>query len=78
MAVIHRRARQPARRADPRLGRFRDLQPWVDVQFAQSTLFTFEGSLTGGQWAHLAVTGMIWLIIPLAVGLRFVTRVEVK
>ena len=57
---------------------FRDLQPWVDVQFAQTPLFLFEGAVTGEQWAHIAVTAVVWLVIPLAVGLRFVTRVEVK
>lgn len=57
---------------------FRDLQPWVDIQFAQGLLFVFETTLTGEQWANIAVTGMIWLVVPLAVGLRFVTRVEVK
>ena len=57
---------------------FRDLQPWVDFQYAQSALFSFEGALTGEQWANIAVTGLIWLLVPLAVGLGFVTRVEVK
>ena len=57
---------------------FRDLQPWIDVQFAQSPLFRFESAVTGEQWANIAVTGVIWLVIPLAVGLGFVTRVEVK
>ncbi|HEV7652612.1 MAG TPA: hypothetical protein VGP26_31030 [Actinophytocola sp.] len=57
---------------------FRDLQPWVDFQYAQSGLFSFEGALTGEQWANIAVTGMIWLAIPLAIGLGFVTRAEVK
>lgn len=57
---------------------FRDLQPWVDFQYAQSSLFSFEGALTGEQWANIAVTGTIWLVVPLAVGLGFVTRVEVK
>jgi len=57
---------------------FRDLQPWVDVQYAQSALFVLEGTLTGEQWANIAVTGMIWIVIPLAIGLGFVTRVEVK
>ena len=55
---------------------FRDLQPWVDFSYAQSALF--EGALTAQQWAHLGVTGTIWLVIPLAVGLGFVMRVEVK
>ncbi len=57
---------------------FRDLQPWVDFQYAQSALFGFEGALTGEQWANIGVTGLIWLVIPLAIGLGFVTRAEVK
>jgi len=57
---------------------FRDLQPWIDLQYAQSALFRFEGALTGEQWANIAVTGVIWLVIPLAVGLGFVMRAEVK
>ena len=44
---------------------FHDLQPWVDIQFAQSGLFVFDAALTGEQWAHIAVTGVIWLVIPL-------------
>ena len=57
---------------------FRDLQPWVDIQFSQSGLFVFEKSLTGEQWANIAVTGVTWLLLPLAVGLVFVMRAEVK
>jgi len=57
---------------------FRDLQPWVDVQFAQSGLFVFDQALTGEQWANIAVTGLTWLLLPLAIGLRFVVRAEVK
>src|SRR5665647_402361 len=55
---------------------FRDLQPWVDFDHAQGALF--DGALTAQQWAQLGVTGMIWLAIPLTVGLGFVTRAEVK
>jgi ABC-2 type transport system permease protein len=57
---------------------FRDLQPWVDVQFAQSGLFVFDQALTGEQWANIAVTGLAWLLVPLAIGLGFVVRAEVK
>jgi ABC-2 type transport system permease protein len=57
---------------------FKDLQPWIDVTFAQGTLFAFDGALTGEQWANIAVTGVIWMVVPLAVGLAFVTRAEVK
>lgn len=55
---------------------FVDLQGWVDFNFASTRLF--EGSLTGTDWAHLAVSGTAWLLIPLAVGLRLVVRSEVK
>jgi ABC-2 type transport system permease protein len=57
---------------------FHDLQPWVDFQFAQSGLFVFDKSLTGEQWANIGVSGLIWLVIPLLLGLRLVMRAEVK
>jgi len=55
---------------------FRDLQPWIDFDHAQSALL--DGTLTAQQWTHLGVTGLIWLVIPLTVGLAFVMRAEVK
>ena len=55
---------------------FRDLQPWVDLNFAQAALF--NGSMTGEQWANVAVTATTWLVLPAAVGLRLVMRSEVK
>jgi len=57
---------------------FHDLQPWIDIQFAQAGLFVFDKSLTAEQWANIAVTGIVWLVIPLLVGLRLVMRTEVK
>jgi ABC-2 type transport system permease protein len=55
---------------------FRDLQPWVDVNYAQAPLF--DGSVAGEQWAHLAVAVTIWLVLPALVGLRLVMKSEVK
>jgi ABC-2 type transport system permease protein len=55
---------------------FRDLQPWVDFNFAQGVLF--EGGPVGEQWAQLGTAGLIWLVVPLAVGLALVMRSEVK
>lgn len=55
---------------------FRELQPWVDFDFTTGALL--DGPLSSQQWAHLAATGLVWLVIPLAVGLRFVVRAEVK
>ena len=57
---------------------FRELQPWVDLQFAQTGLFLFDGTLTAEQWSHIGATGLVWLAAPLLVGLRLVTKAEVK
>jgi ABC-2 type transport system permease protein len=55
---------------------FRDLQPWVDLNYAQAALF--EGTLTAEQWANLAVTASLWLVLPAILGLRLVMKSEVK
>ncbi|MEV7397139.1 ABC transporter permease [Aeromicrobium sp. NPDC092404] len=55
---------------------FADLQPWVDFNYAQTALF--NGSLDGEQWAHLGVTGLVWLVAPMALGLWSLMRSEVK
>jgi ABC-2 type transport system permease protein len=55
---------------------FADLQPWVDYTYAQRPLF--DGGLSGQQWQHLAVTGGLWFLLPLAIGLLIVRRAEVK
>ncbi|RYC07472.1 ABC transporter permease [Nocardioides zhouii] len=55
---------------------FRDLQPWVDVQFAITRLY--DVTMTAEYWQQLGVTTLVWLWIPLALGLRAVLRAEVK
>ncbi|MBP7972007.1 MAG: hypothetical protein WBB44_00920 [Candidatus Nanopelagicales bacterium] len=56
---------------------FEDLQPWIDWNKTQVALF--EGATnTGQEWAMLASTIMIWIVIPLLVGLLFLRRCEVK
>jgi ABC-type transport system involved in multi-copper enzyme maturation permease subunit len=55
---------------------FRDLQRWVDLNYAQS--FLFEGALSGMQWVRLAVATTLWLVLPALLGLRMVLRSEVK
>lgn len=57
-------------------GWFRDVQPWVDLNFAQGALF--NGTLTAEQWANVAVTAVTWLVVPAVVGLRLVMKSEVK
>ena len=55
---------------------WRDNGPWLDINYASSALY--NGSMTGEQWAQLGVTTLVWLWIPLAIGLRAVLRAEVK
>jgi len=56
---------------------FLDLQPWIDWNYTQVELF--EGATnTGEEWAMLASTTMIWIVIPLIVGLLSLRRSEVK
>jgi len=55
---------------------FKDLQPWVDLNYAQGALF--NGTMTSTAWAHLAVTGLLWLVVPIVVGVRMVLRSEIK
>ncbi len=55
---------------------FSHLAPWIDFQSAQGELYDMP--LTGTQWAHLAVSGFIWLVVPLVIGLWRIRRAEVK
>jgi ABC-2 type transport system permease protein len=55
---------------------WRDNGPWLDFNYASSGLFSEH--MTSEQWAQLGTSGLIWLVVPLAVGLRLVLRSEVK
>lgn len=55
---------------------FADIRPWVDYHYAQGALY--DGNLGASGWAHLAVSALIWLVIPTLIGLRLVLRSEVK
>jgi ABC-2 type transport system permease protein len=57
-------------------GGFKDVLPWIDFQSAQTPLLDL--SVHGEDWAHLAVTGTVWLVLPFALGLWRVLRAEVK
>ncbi|ROR91914.1 ABC transporter permease [Nocardioides aurantiacus] len=58
------------------VGWFRDLQPWIDFANAQTPLF--DWSISGVEWAHLLVSGALWLGLPLALGMVRILRAEVK
>ena len=54
-----------------------EVQPWIDLWVAQTPLF-MGGNMTNEQWAQSATSTVIWVILPLAVGLVRVFRAEVK
>jgi ABC-type transport system involved in multi-copper enzyme maturation permease subunit len=55
---------------------FNDLQPWIDFQAAQTLLY--DQPMHASDWAHLVVSGILWLVVPLAVGIWRIQRAEVK
>lgn len=55
---------------------FEKLQPWIDFGDAQTPLF--DGGPNGEEWAQIGTSGLIWLVIPMAVGVWAVLRSEVK
>ena len=59
------------------IGWFEDLAPWLDFQAAQGDIY--EWNLYGTEeWAHLIVSGLIWLGLPLGLGMWRILRAEVK
>ncbi|GAA2126036.1 ABC transporter permease [Nocardioides bigeumensis] len=57
---------------------FGDVAPWIDYNTAQTPLFTGDFTPTGEEWAQIAVTGTIWLVIPLTLGILRLLRIEFK
>ena len=58
------------------VGWFADLRPWIDFANAQTPLF--DWSMEGVEYAHLVVSGLLWLGLPLALGMVRILRAEVK
>jgi ABC-2 type transport system permease protein len=57
---------------------FDDIAPWIEFNTAQGPLFTGDYTPTGEEWAQIAISGFIWLIVPLAVGIWRLLRIEFK
>ncbi|MCY4728581.1 ABC transporter permease [Nocardioides sp. STR2] len=55
---------------------FADARPWVDAKYNQDAIL--RGALTGDGWSHLAVTSLVWLVVPMVVAVVNVLRSEVK
>ncbi|WP_121254718.1 ABC transporter permease [Nocardioides ferulae] len=56
---------------------FQEAAPWIDLSTAQVPLFDTD-PLVGEEWAQLAVSSLIWIVVPFVVGLLRVLRSEMK
>lgn len=57
------------------IGWFEDVAPWIDFSTAQVPLFAgFEDM----EWGHFAVSGLIWFVLPLTLGITRMLRAEIK
>ena len=58
-------------------GAFEKVAPWLDFQAAQGDIY--EWTMSGAEaWGHLIVSGLIWLALPLGLGMWRILRAEVK
>lgn len=57
---------------------FEEVAPWIDFNTAQIPLYEGDYVPSGDEWAQLALTGTIWLIIPLTFGIMRLLRTEFK
>jgi ABC-2 type transport system permease protein len=57
---------------------FENAAPWIHLQTAQAPLFDGDYTPTGHEWAQIATAAFIWLVVPLAVGIWRLLRIEFK
>jgi ABC-2 type transport system permease protein len=53
------------------------VREWVDLGFAQTPL-SESSALTGDEWAHVATTSLIWIVLPMVLGAWRMLVSEVK
>lgn len=57
---------------------FADVAPWIEFNTAQVPLFTGDYTPSGEEWAQIAVSGAIWMVLPLVLGVMRLLRIEFK
>lgn len=57
---------------------FEKVAPWIEFNTAQTPLFTGDYQPSGEEWAQIATTGFLWLIVPLVLGTMRLLRIEFK
>lgn len=59
------------------VGALENAAPWLDLNTAIAPAFE-QRTFQAGDWAHIAVAGTIWVLLPLTLGLIRLLRREVK
>ncbi len=54
------------------------VENWLSFEEAQQVLFDNWGKASAAEWGHLFVSGFVWLVVPLVIGLWRINRAEVK
>jgi ABC-type transport system involved in multi-copper enzyme maturation permease subunit len=57
---------------------FRSFEKWINFSQAQQPLYDGFWHMSGTEWGRFVVSGILWLGLPLAFGLRRIMRAEVK
>lgn len=52
-------------------------QPWLDQNTAQAPLSANDG-MTSSDWKHLVVNTLVWVVVPISIGIWRLLRSEVK
>lgn len=50
---------------------------WFDLQSSSGQLFNPDG-MSGEQWAQIGTGTLIWIVLPIAIGVWRITRTEIK
>jgi ABC-2 type transport system permease protein len=57
---------------------FDKIAPWIEFNTAQTPLISGDYTPSGEEWAQIATAGFIWLVVPLALGIWRLLRIEFK
>jgi len=57
---------------------FADLAPWIEFNTAQQPLFSGDYRPSVEEWGQILTAGIIWLAVPLALGIWRLLRAEMK
>lgn len=57
---------------------FDRIGPWIEFNTAQAPLVSSPYSPSGEEWAQIVTAGVIWLLVPLALGIWRLLRIEFK